>query len=298
MLKEYVATPRVNSHPVIVGPYELLEELGDGTSATVYRARDRYLDAYSAVKVLKKHQSSEMRAIFLNEAQMLARLKHPHIVHIINYGFQGDRPYFSMTLAEKGSLVKQHPLGQKLQMAQVLRYLRQLASAVDYLHAKGILHHDIKPANILQRQDNRLLLCDLHIATPFPYKQSSSVFLGTIPYTAPERFARPGLVSSASDLYSIGVIVYQWLTGSLPFHGTHQQIIHQHLHAEVPSLRKVRPTIPIEVERVVLKALAKNPWNRYASVHEFELALTLAWERYKQPQKNQSPYPIRTLIDS
>lgn len=278
-----------------LGPYLLLGRLGQGRSADVYLAEDRDLHVRRAVKVLKDYDNHEMRRLLHREAQLLARLEHPNIIDIKDYDFHGTIPYFAMTLAKKGSLQQQHPLGQRLPMALILRYLRQLASATDYLHSNGFLHMDLKPGNILLRHDNRLQLCDFHIATTFPYRRTSGGLIGTLPYMAPERFSCSSQVSSASDLYSIGAIVYQWISGVVPFYGLS---LRQHLELEAPPLRQIRPTIPLEVEQVVLRALEKDPERRFSSVHEFELSLTLAWKNSHFPQKSRSVYPLRQLIKS
>ena len=277
----------------LFGDYELLRLLDHGGFTDVYLAKHIYFKNLVAVKILVEYEDREKRHKLLQEARLLRRLNHPHIVSVFNFSMQDVIPYFVMTYAENGSLQRQHPSGQILSMPIILHYLHQLANALDYLHSQGIIHQDIKPANILLQQDNKVLLCDLGIALKIAQNapQRTQVVVGTVVYMAPERFAHPEQVSAASDQYSLGILVFEWLTGSIPFHGSRNEIAWHHIHTPAPPLHTFHSGIPSTIERVVLKTLEKDPRNRFASVQEFATALTQAWndsQLQPKPQRKHS----------
>ena len=216
---------------------------------------------------------------------MLMSLDHQHIVRIFDFGIQNGTPYIIMQLATNGSLRAMYPEGTKLPLPTILRYLQQIADALTYLHRRGLVHHDIKPENILLDANHRVLLADFGLATMIDktVPQHSEDFAGTLAYTAPERFHRNYTHTPVSDQYSLGIVVYELLTGRRPFQGSAEHIIQQHLHDSPPPLHFFVPDIPPQVERVILKALRKDPAQRFSSVQAFVDELRKAYKSSLRP---------------
>jgi len=258
------------------GNYRLLHLLGRGGFAEVYLGRHIHLDTLAAVKILHTQLSQADVDRFRNEARTLVQLAHPHIVRVLDYGVEGTTPFLVMDYASNGSLRQRHPRSLVLPLATVVPYVKQIAEALQYAHNGKLVHCDIKPENMLIGQQNELLLSDFGIAlvaqtTNFMDKPGMA---GTIAYMAPEQIQ--GQPQPASDQYALGAIVYEWLCGEQPFCGTFAEVVAKHVFVPPPPLREKNPSIPQEVEQVVAIALAKNPYNRFASVHAFARALEQA----------------------
>lgn len=208
----------------------------------------------------------------------LARLLHPHIMKVLDIGESDHIPYIILEYA-KDTLEIRHPKGTKLPLPTIISYVKPVAEALQYAHAQEIVHGDIKPANIFIGQNNEILLGGWELAIDDYEKGRMVEVIGTPMYMAPEQFR--GEVRPTIDQYALGVTVYEWLTGSLPFKGDMVQLITQHVHTPPPPLRFKNPSIPQAVEDVVLKALAKNAEDRFESVIAFAEAL----ERASQPPK-------------
>lgn len=272
-----------------LGQYYLSRLLGQGGFADVYEAYDCYLRRRVAIKVLHTRLTQDNKRAFLKEARTLARLNHPHIVKVIEFNVHGNTPYLVMNLASNGTLRQRHPLGEQLSLDTIMEYLWQISDALTYIHKSGLVHRDIKPENLLLGENGEILLNDFGIAKSLQNanSQPDQPCKGTVYYLAPERL--DGISSPATDQYALAVLIYSWLTGDYPFDGSSQEIIWQHIHAIPHPLRALRPDTPVAVEQVVLKALEKDPEDRFESVQEFVLALDQA--RYA-PFSSNKPEPV------
>ncbi len=259
-----------------IGNYRLERLLGSGGFADVYLGKQVYLDSLAAIKLLKTNLSGGDIEDFRSEARTLVRLIHPHIVRILDFGLEGNTPFLVMDYAPNGTLRQRYQRGTRLTLATVIEYVNEAASALQFAHDQKIIHRDVKPENMLLGRHNEILLSDFGIAvvaqsTRTEFTQET---VGTISYMAPEQIqAHP---RPASDQYSLGVIVYEWLSGDRPFNGTFTEIAVKHMMTPVPPLREKVPSLSLEVEQVILTALAKEPTQRFASVRAFATALEQA----------------------
>jgi serine/threonine protein kinase len=256
-----------------VGTYRLLRVLGEGGFATVYLGEHVHLGTLAALKLLHLTFSSEDIEAFRQEAQLIARLEHPHIVRVLDYEVQAGTPFLVMNFAPGGTLRSVHPKGTVLLLPMVVDYVAQVAAALQYAHDRGVIHRDVKPENLLVGARQEVLLGDFGIAVLSQRSRSVSTqeVVGTAAYMAPEQFrGKPGV---ASDQYALAVVVYEWLTGERPFSGSFVELASQHLLTPPPRLREKNPGVSPAVEWVVLTALAKDPAQRFGSVREFAAAL-------------------------
>jgi len=266
----------------MLGTCKLQEVVGQGGMGAVYLAQQSRPRRQVAVKVLLPSASltSHQRAAFLErfrrETDAAASLEHPNILHVHEYGERDGFAYLVVPYISGGTLrdVMEHE-GQ-LPLPKALNYLEQVAAALDFAHERGVIHRDIKPANILMTPEGRLLLTDFGLVKIIAEGQTQQLRLtgagapvGTPDYMAPEQVVG-NTVDGRSDLYSLGVILYQMLTGTTPFQGeTPMQIAAQQLQSPPPSPGLLRPDLPVAAEQVLLRAMAKRPDDRYASGHEF-----------------------------
>jgi WD40 repeat protein/serine/threonine protein kinase len=267
-----------------LGNYRLVRLLGHGGFAEVYLGEHRYLKSYAALKVLRTALKGKDIDKFISEAQTLVGLRHPNIVRVLEFAIDRGTPVLVMDYAPGGSLRKQHPRGSFLSLPTVVSYVKQVAAALQYAHNKNLIHRDVKPENMLIGLEQQILLSDFGIAV----LSSSPELLpvqgtgkdttlrpsGTIPYAAPEQLQ--GKPTFASDQYSLAVVIYEWLCGKRPFEGNNWEIIEQHLSAAPPPMHERFPELPTEVEAVVLRALSKEPQQRFPSVQAFSRALARA----------------------
>ena len=259
-----------------IGNYRLVKLLGKGGFADVYLGEHTLLKTQVAIKFIRVRLAKGDLEGFLNEAQTVARLRHPHIVRVFEGNVEDDIPYLVMDYLPGGALRQHYPRGTQLPPTQVAFFIEQIADALHYAHQQRLIHRDVKPENILVDADGQLLLSDFGLVL---IAESSSAQMvkgtaGTAPYMAPEQLQ--GRPRFASDQYALGIIAYEWLTGELPFNGSWLQVATQHVMTPPPPLRQKVPTLPEAVEQVVLKALAKEPAQRFANVVEFAQALTKA----------------------
>ncbi len=264
-----------------LGNYRLVRLLGRGGFAEVYLGEHIYLDTPAAIKVLHAQLADADVAQFRSEARTIARLVHPHIVRVLEFGVEDAAPFLVMDYAPNGTLRQRHPEGTRLPLSTVVDYVMQLAGALQYAHDQGVIHRDIKPENMLLGRRNEVLLSDFGIAlvvSSWHYStQSLQELVGTIAYMAPEQIqAQAG---EASDQYALGIVVYEWLAGTRPFQGSIAEIAVKQATVPPPSLREKIPALSTGVEEVVMKALAKDPKQRFENVQAFATALKEAYQR-------------------
>jgi serine/threonine protein kinase len=253
----------------ILGNYQLLRLLGRGAFADVYLAEHRYLEVPAAIKILHVRMEPSTHEQFRREARTIAHLQHPHIVRVLDFGFQDQTPYLVMEYTPNGTLRTRHPKGTRLPLEQIVHYVKQLAPALDYAHQQRVIHRDVKPENMLLSANDEVVLSDFGIAVVQQSMDSLKTQnqAGTPVYMAPEQIrGKPG---AASDQYALGVLVYEWLCGEPPFRGSLFEVLSQHLYQPPPSLCARIPFLPLAVEDAVFGALAKEPRARFVSVQEF-----------------------------
>ena len=259
--------------PRKLGKYEVIERLGRGGMAEVYRAYHGSLDRFVAIKVLHAFLADdpEFKNRFEKEARNIARLKHPNIVQVYDFETDADSEtfYMVMELVEgptlKELLFRLNEQSELMPLPEVLRIIREAASALAYAHSQSMIHRDVKPANLMLDKDNRVVLADFGIAKIVTGVQftASGGMVGTPAYMAPEQ----GLGEAGderSDLYSLGVILFQLLTGKLPYDAeTPLAVILKHLNEPIPSARALNPSLPESIDLIVNRLLAKDPADRY-----------------------------------
>jgi serine/threonine protein kinase/outer membrane protein assembly factor BamB len=259
-----------------IGNYRLLRLLGEGGFASVYLGEHLYLGSQAAIKLMHTHVAHNDIGQFQQEGRLLASLKHPSIVRVLDFGIDHDLPYLVTEYAPGGTIRSRHPKGTRVPLATVLSYVQQVGSALQYAHERKLIHRDVKPANMLIGSHGELLLSDFGIALVAQSSRYSSTkdMAGTIAYMAPEQIQ--GHPRPASDQYSLAIVVYEWLSGSLPFRGTLPEIAVQHSITQPPSLLQQLPSLPLAVEHVLITALAKQPEERFSSIHAFVTAFEQA----------------------
>src|SRR5229473_6626828 len=234
-----------------LGSYRLSRLLGQGGFADVYLGEHMYLGTFSAIKVLQVHLGNEERQNFLDEARIVAHLMHPHIVRVFDFGVEGNTPFLVMEYAPNGTLRQRYPRGTRLALDAIVSYVNQVASALQYAHDRKLIHRDVKPENMLLGSNNEVLLSDfgLVLIAQSTGSRSTQEMGGTVAYMAPEQLQ--GKPRPASDQYSLGVVVYEWLSGERPFNGSFTEIAAKHVLAPPPSLREMVSAIPSAIEQVV-----------------------------------------------
>jgi serine/threonine-protein kinase len=285
-----------------IGSYHLVEKLGAGGMAEVYKAYQPRLERYVALKFIRPElaEAAGFLPRFEQEAKLLARLNHPRIVHIYDFGEEAGRCYLVMEYVAGGILKEWlrslRAAGQTLTSEQVLVILQQVCAALDYAHQQNIIHRDIKPANIMLTADHRVLLSDFGLARlagqPGELSQTGGTS-GTPAYMSPEQVrGDQGKIGPASDLYAWGMVLYEMLTGQLPFIAdTPLALMLKHVQ-EAPRLpRTLNPALPESVERVLLKTLAKEPGDRYQRAEE----LAQAFMAVVEPAASFSPDTTPTM---
>ena len=253
------------------GNYRLVSLLGQGGYAEVYLGQHVRFKQQTAIKVLHAYLSGQEAERFQHEAETIAMLAHPSIVRVFDFDVQDGVPFLVMDYAPNGSLRRRSPRGSMVPLPQVVSSVKQVADALQYAHEQKFIHRDVKPENMLLGRHQEVLLSDFGLAALMHSTSSLSASgkgtVGTIAYMAPEQIE--GHPRAASDQYSLGVVVYEWLCGERPFEGSVTEVMVKHLSMPPPSLRERVPMLPAEVEQVVLRALAKDPKARFASVADF-----------------------------
>jgi len=282
-----------------LGKYRLVRLLGRGSFAEVYLGEHVYLKAEAAVKVLRTQLADSDVESFLKEAQIIARLVHPHIIRIFDFDVQEGTPFLVMDYAPQGTLRQRHPKGKPVPLRTVVHYVRQVADALQYAHNQKFIHRDVKPENMLLGRRDEVLLSDFGIVqvviSTLSENEGTQKIEGTIAYMAPEQLR--GKARYATDQYALGVVVYEWLSGNRPFQGSLSEMVSQHMFVPPPPLREKVTTIPPAVEEVVMMALAKDPKERFANVQAFATAIEQATSVTPTlPYSGTSPYAPPTPI--
>jgi serine/threonine protein kinase len=272
-LSEYLMPELIGAS---LGPYRILEQIGRGGMATVFKSYHPATNRYVAIKILPEEIADDpnFRERFEREAKVVASLNHVHIVPVFDYGQDRNIAYLVMPFIQTGTLKEYLDQGS-LSLEEAYRLFMQIASAVHYAHRKGILHRDIKPANILLDDSKNALLSDFGLTRMI--ESASSVtgkgVVGTPDYMSPEQ-GQGQPIDTRSDIYSLGVVLYELLTGEVPFSAdTPVAVIYKHANAPLPLPRTKRPDLPQGIENVILKSLAKEPDDRFQTVEEMALAL-------------------------
>ena len=275
-----------------LGKYEIIEEIGRGGMATVYRGYQASLNRHVAVKVLAGQLAKDetFRQRFVREAKAIAQLSHPNVVPIYDFGEEPslEAIYIVTEFVEGGSLKDR--LGQPLDVSTAVRIAADIANALDYAHSQGVIHRDVKPGNILLAKDGRALLSDFGIARMVQETRftQTGLSVGTPTYMSPEQ-AKGQEVSSQSDIYSLGIVLYEMLTGRVPFEAdTPVAVLHQQVYEPPLRPRQLSSRIPKKVERAILKALAKDNQKRFCSAREMADAL--------QASITPAPLPILSSL--
>jgi putative two-component system response regulator len=288
------ASPREGG---VVGSYRLMERIGRGGMATVYRAYQPALDRHVAIKVLAEFFAED--AIYLerfrHEARSVARLRHPNILEVYDFGHDDGVAFIVMELVEGGTLADR--LGAPMQLDEVLALLEPLAAALDYAHSRGVLHRDLKPSNILLRDDSTPVLADFGLAKlagAVRRLTASGTVMGTPEYMSPEQASDDG-VGAPSDRYSLAVVAHEMLTGRVPFESdTPAAVLISHVTRPMPPAHELSGELSAHVEDVLRRGLAKNPGDRYATASSFVSALRpAAWPGSLAAEPSVSTTPER-----
>lgn len=265
-----------------VGPYRILEQLGQGGMATVYKGYHASLDRYVAIKVLHQAflEDPNFHARFQREARLVARLEHPNIVPIYDYAEHENQPYLVMKYIE-GETLKARLQRGMLNASDILTIIESVGAGLAYAHKRGILHRDIKPSNVILANDGGIYLADFGLARIAQSGEStltSDMVLGTPQYISPEQAMSKKDLDEGTDIYSLGVMLYEMTVGRVPFSAdTPFSVIHDHIYTPLPLPSSVNPKISPELERVLLKALAKERTDRFKDVPEFIEAFKQSW---------------------
>ncbi|MEP7357274.1 MAG: protein kinase, partial [Anaerolineales bacterium] len=260
----------------MLGPYRIIEQVGQGGMATVYKAYHAAMDRFVAVKILPRQlaESPEFTGRFRQEARVIAHLEHAHILPVHDYGESDGFTYLVMRYLEGGTLKEKLAAG-RLPLTEVDRLFSQLADALDYAHGKGVIHRDLKPSNVLLDARSAVFLTDFGIAKLLESDSKytgTGAMIGTPAYMSPEQ-AQGLPVDKRTDIYSLGVILYEMVTGRVPFDAeTPLAIILKHLNDPLPLPSTLRPGLAPAIETVLLHALTKNPADRFASTADFVAA--------------------------
>ena len=261
-----------------LGAYQVIAPLGEGGMAVVYKAYQPSMERYVALKILPKHFAAEPEFVrrFKQEAKIIASLEHPNILPVYDYGEADGYTYIVMRYVE-GKTLADLLQGRPLPLPQIGEIVTKVASALNYAHSRGVVHRDVKPSNVLIDQQDNLLLSDFGVAKMFLSSEkltTSGAFIGTPTYASPEQCLGSNNLDGRSDVYSLGVVLYEMATGRPPFNAeTPMAVVLKHINDPLPLPRQLNPTLPESVERVILKALAKQPENRYQTAGEMAEAL-------------------------
>src|SRR3989304_3967384 len=249
------------------GPYQIVAPLGEGGMAAVYKAYQPAVERYVALKVLSRHfaDDPQFTARFQREAKLLAKLQHPHILPVFDYGQAEGYTYIAMPFVQSGTLTD-YLADQPLPLARIRQIITQIGEALNYAHARGLMHRDVKPSNVLMDESGNCLLTDFGLARMVEASvnlTTSGTIVGTPAYMSPEQ-GSGAKIDSRSDIYSLGVILYEMVTGRVPYQAeTPVAVIFKHIQDPLPPARKLNPDLPETLERVILKALSKRPEDGY-----------------------------------
>ena len=254
----------------LINRYEIIMKIGSGGMADVYKAKDHVLNRLVAIKVLKQEYSTDATFVkkFRVEAQSAAGLSHPNIVNVYDVG-EDDGVYFIVMELVQGITLKNYiDMKGKLDIREALNISVQIASGLSAAHENRIIHRDIKPQNIIMSRDGKVKVTDFGIAKVADSTTVTTTAAGTVHYISPEQ-ARGGYSDERSDIYSLGITMYEMVTGRVPFEGeTNVAVALMHIQSEITPPRKLEPSIPVSFEKIILKCTQKKPERRYASARE------------------------------
>jgi tRNA A-37 threonylcarbamoyl transferase component Bud32 len=270
-----------------IGPYRILEQVGRGGMATVYKAHHAALARNVAIKVLPMHLADDavFRERFRAEAVTIAKLRHPNILAIYDYGNENGLYYIVTEFVDGGTLADQ--LGKPLPVDYVARMLGPVASALDYAHARDVVHRDVKPSNVLVARDGNVIVSDFGLARmlegSLPRLTQTGALVGTPEYMAPEQAAGESS-GPAADRYALAVVAYEMLVGTVPFSAdTPLATLLAHLHKPLPLPRERNPQLSTAIEEVLLRGLAKDPKDRYGTAADLVKAIDAAARQPSSP---------------
>lgn len=281
------------------GPYQIVAALGEGGMAAVYRAYQPGTERYVALKVLPRHfaDDPEFTARFQREARILAQLQHPHILPVFDYGQAEGYSYIVMPFVPGGTLTESMQ-GQPLPLPRIRQVISQVGDALNYAHGRGLIHRDVKPSNVLIDESGNCLLTDFGLARMAEASvklTAAGTIMGTPAYMSPEQGAGSG-VDARSDIYSLGIILYEMATGRVPYRAeTPVAVVFMHVSGPLPLPRSLNPDLPEAVERVILKALARNPDERYQTAEDLVAALKRAIPETPIVTSKPRPNPLHKV---
>src|SRR6266487_3305024 len=277
-----------------LGNYRLTRLPGMGAFADVYLGEHIYLNSQVAIKVLHTQVDAHATEDFLTEARHLSHLMHPHIIRVFDFGIEHQIPYLVMDYAPYGNLRELHPPGTIVPFGTVAAYTSAIASALQFAHDQHLLHRDLKPENLLLGPKHEVLLSDFGLAllTSGAETVQMQERFGTLDYMAPEQIR--GQISQASDQYALAVMVYEWLSGHLPFQDSAPELANEHRYLSLASLSELHPDISSSVEEVVFKALSKDPQSRFVDV----LSFAAAFEEAAQASSHIPSIDTELLVNS
>lgn len=283
--------------------YEIVKSIGEGGMANVYLANDKILDRKVAIKVLRGDLSADEKFVrrFQREALSVSNLSHPNIVEVYDVGEEDGQYYIVMEYIEGKTLKQLLNKRESLTLTEVIDIMTQLTDGIAHAHESYIIHRDIKPQNIMIEDDGKIKITDFGIAMALnatQITQTNSV-MGSVHYLPPEQASGKG-ATIKGDIYSLGILMYELLTGTVPFKGDNAvEIALKHMKDKIPSVRKQNPAIPQSVENIILKAAAKNPRNRYETAREMhEDLVTCLSEEHANDKKITFEYPENDIDDS
>ncbi len=255
------------------GNYQLIRLLGESANAQVYLGEHTLLKTEDAIKVLRAPLDDQKIELFRSTASAIAKMEHPYIARLLDFGVENNIPFLVTEYAPNGTLRQKHPRGTPLSLALTIRYVQQVAAALEYAHEQHIIHRNVKPENLLLGRKNEVLLSDF--AIPIIAHQAHSTTGQesgeSISYIAPEQLRRKPHPSS--DQYALAAVAYEWLTGRVPFRGTFLEVAQQHLEVPPPPMLEPGSAFSADVERVIRRGLEKHWQMRYARVRDFANAL-------------------------
>ncbi len=264
-----------------IGKYKIVEHLGSGGMAEVYKAYQASLDRYVALKLMHPSlaEDESFSSRFGREARSLAAINHPHIISVYDFDVEGNTSYIVMEYISGGTLKELQTTltqrGERLPLAQAVKLTLQVADALAYAHGRGLIHRDIKPANVMINERGDAILTDFGIAKMMtgPSYTMTGAMIGTPAYMSPEQaMGQPG--DERSDLYALGVLFFELVAGKLPFEAdTPMAVVIKHISDPVPYPREFNATLPPAIEHIIRQTLAKDPADRFPSVHAFARAL-------------------------
>ena len=254
-----------------IGRYEIEKELTQGGMGVIFLARDPYIQRQVVIKVLMFSRTLDevYRDFFQQEAELIAKLEHPCIVPIYDFGWHGEQPYIVMRYMAGGSLDDRLKT-EEIKLTEIAHIFKRIGDALDAAHARKIIHRDVKPSNFLLDSTGEIFLSDFGIAKSQAFTDDDGTWLvGTPAFMSPEQ-VKGDEVDGRSDVYALGIVLYRLLTGQLPFASeSTTALINAHVDLPIPDIRMIKSNIPAVWQEVVGKAMAKDPNDRYATAGDF-----------------------------